>query len=276
MANVAMERAAAQQPAEIAGQLVHARLRAQSLPGFPGVQPTDLQTAYACQEQAIGLWPDEIVGWKIGRLASDQEKRFGQMRLSGPIFNKALRHASKDVSVAFPVFAGGFAAVESEFVLRLDRDAPADKTTWTTAEATDIVGAMHIAIETAGSPMAAINDLGSTAVISDFGNNAGLILGPEISDWKSRELDTLTVTTSINGVVAGHGTAAGIPGGPVEALRFLLEHTAQRGRPLKKGMLISTGAITGIHDVVAGQTGLADFGNDGRIACHAVRATPQP
>ncbi len=273
--NLAMERAAAQQPAEIAGALVQARLRGQSLPAFPGLQPDDLQTAYACQEHGISIFPDDIAGWKIGRLSPDQEKKFGQMRLSGPIFKKAVRHAHQDVSIAFPVFEGGFAAVESEFVLRLGCDAPADKTTWTISEAADMVEAMHIGIETAGSPMAAINDLGGTAVISDFGNNAGLILGPEIANWAARKLDSLCVSTSINGVVAGQGNASGIPGGPVEALRFLLEHTAQRGRPLKKDMLISTGAVTGIHSVVVGQTGLADFGADGRIACHAVKATPQ-
>jgi 2-keto-4-pentenoate hydratase len=273
--NVAMEHAAAQQPAEIASRLVQARLTAKSLNAFPGIQPDNLDTAYACQDHAIKIFPDEIAGWKIGRLSPDQEAKFGQMRLSGPIFKKAVRQASKDSSIAFPVFDGGFAAVESEFVLRLGRDAPADKTTWTISEAADLVAAMHIGIETAGSPMAAINDLGGTAVISDFGNNAGLILGPEISDWASRKLDTLKVATSINGVVAGQGNASGIPGGPVEALRFLLEHTAKRGRPLKKDMLISTGAVTGIHNVVAGHTGLADFGADGRIACHAVKAIPQ-
>ncbi|MBL8642483.1 MAG: 2-keto-4-pentenoate hydratase [Rhodospirillaceae bacterium] len=270
---MAVERTAAQQPAEIAARLVQARLSAAALPGYPGAQPEDPEAAYACQEHAIGLWPDEIVGWKIGRMVPEQEKRFGQMRLSGPIFKKNLRIAAKDVSTAFPVFAGGFAAVESEFVLRVARNAPPDKRQWSTADAADMIAGLHIGIETAGSPLATINDLGSLVVISDFGNNAGLILGPEIADWRTRTLESLKCATFINGVVCGHGTAAGIPGGPVEALRFLLEHLAARGRPLKQGMLISTGAVTGIHDIVAGQSGLADFGADGRIACHAVTAT---
>jgi len=258
---------------DIAGHLVAARLSAQALTRFPGPQPETLQAAYACQDAAIGLWPGEIVGWKIGRLAPDQEKTFGEVRLAGPIFRQNLHAIPNAASVPFPVFNGGFAAVESEFVFRVGRDAPADKMKWSGADAIDMVAALHIGIETAGSPMAMINDLGATVIISDFGNNAGLILGTEIQNWQARALDSLTCRTSINGLEVGRGTAAGIPGGPVEALRFLLEHCASRGRPLTKGVLVSTGAVTGIHSIAAGQAAVADFGQDGQIVCHAVTAT---
>jgi len=55
---------------------------------------------------------------------------------------------------ALPVFEGGFAAVEAEFVFRLASDAPSDKVQWTPEEASRIAAAMHIGIETAGSPLA--------------------------------------------------------------------------------------------------------------------------
>ena len=259
----------------VAWQFVEARLAARALPAFPGSLPADLATGYLHQEAAIAVWPDEIAGWKIGRVAPEFEDRFGRTRLAGPIFRKAVRYATDKEPVAFPVFGGGFAAVEAEFVFALGADAQAAKHTWTRDEARALIAAMHIGIETAGSPLATINALGPTVVVSDFGNNAGLILGPVVPDWRRYPETELTCETFVEGKSVGKGAASDLPGGPVEALRFLLEHCAQRGRPLKAGMLISTGAATGIHEIAAGQRAHVDFRALGAIECVAVAAKPE-
>ena len=90
----------------IARDFVQARLAAQSLPAFPGLIPADLATGYLHQEAAIGLFPDEIAGWKIGRVGPEFEDRYGRTRLSGPIFVTAVRRADGNEPVAFPVFRG--------------------------------------------------------------------------------------------------------------------------------------------------------------------------
>jgi 2-keto-4-pentenoate hydratase len=46
--------------------------------------------------------------------------------------------------------------------------------------------------------------------------------------------------------------------------------------PLRAGMLVTTGAATGIHDIKVGQQARIDFGSWGAIDCHAVAATPMP
>ena len=153
----------------------------------------------------------------------------------------------------------------------LGADAPAGKSDWTDAEATALVGAVHIGVETAGSPMRAINDLGSTVVVSDFGNNYGVILGPEIANWRER-LNDIEVTTMIDGAAVGTGFASVLPGGPIAGLRFLLSHLAARGRPLAKGQLVSSGAITGVHDIRAGQRAVISFSGCDEILCKAVAA----
>jgi 2-keto-4-pentenoate hydratase len=261
------------QAGAIARRLVEARLAAASLAEYPGDIPQDLETGYAIQDAAIALWPDEIIGWKLGRVGAEFEARFGNGRLAGPIFRRELQKATGVMQ--FPVFRGGFAAVEGEFVIRVGRSAPSDKLTWSTDEAWEMVAAIHIGIETAGSPMRMINDLGPAVVVSDFGNNAGLILGGEVRDWRNRALETLRVETFIDGISVGTGTAAGIPGGPIESLRFLLENTARRGCPVQAGMLVTTGAVTGIHVIECGQSSRIVYGGDGEIHCHAIAATPQ-
>jgi 2-keto-4-pentenoate hydratase len=259
----------------VAKQFVEARLAARALPAFPGALPADLATGYLHQEAAIALFPDEVVGWKIGRVGPEFEDKFGRARLAGPIFRRGLRRATGSEPVAFPVFKGGFAAVEAEFIFVLGVDAPKSKTAWSLDEARDVIGAMHIGIETAGSPLATINALGPTVVISDFGNNAGLILGPAVAGWQRYPETALTCESFVDGRSVGTGAAADLPGGPVEALRFLLEHCAQRGRPLKAGMLISTGAATGIHEIAIGQQARVDFRALGAIECVAVAAKPE-
>ncbi|TWB44396.1 2-keto-4-pentenoate hydratase [Nitrospirillum pindoramense] len=263
-------------PHTAAAAFVAARRAARFLPGYPGPAPIDLAQGYAAQEVAIGLWPDRIAGWKIGRIPLDWEETLGQPRLAGPIFARNVWQAGDADVTPFPVFVGGFAAVEAEYVFRLGADAPSGKTTWTEDEAAELVATLHIGIEPAGSPLATINDLGPPVVVSDFGNNAGLILGPEISNWRARGWDSMRCETVIDGVRVGTGGASSIPGGPLSALRFLASHLAGRGRPLKAGDLISTGASTGIHDIVAGQAATVDFGRDGVLRCRAVAATPLP
>src|SRR4029079_11103531 len=139
-------------------------------------------------------------------------------------------------------------------------------------DAAPLVGAMHVGIETAGSPLATINELGPTVVISDFGNNAGLIVGPPIANWRGFGNDQLTSETFVDDRRVGTGSAASVPGGPLAALAFALGRCARRGLPLKAGQLISTGATTGIHDIRIGQSARVKFDGVAQLLCRAVPA----
>jgi 2-keto-4-pentenoate hydratase len=269
-----------QRPAEIgadthiliATRFVAARRAAVALPDYPGPLPASIDFGYRCQDAAISLWPDRVAGWKVGFIAPERRETGGDERLVGPIFDKAVVVAAADV-IDVPVFVGGFAAVEAEYVFRLAADAPAGKTDWTNDDAAALVDTLHAGVELAGSPLATINDLGPAVVVSDFGNNAGLILGAAIADWRQRMAAELVCSVAIDGHEVGRGGAASIAGGPLAALAFALSLNARRGRPLRAGMLVTTGAATGIHAIVAGETALIDFGEHGRIACRAVEAT---
>ena len=254
--------------------LVAARLAAAALDGFPGPLPASLAEGYVCQDHAIRGWPDTVVGWKVGYIAADRRDASGEDRVTGPIFASRLWHDHPGHSTPFPVLAGGFAAVEAEYVFRIARDTSPDQHHFTPEQAKDVVDALYIGIETAGSPLANINALGPAVVVADFGNNAGLILGREIPDWTQQPDEALRCETLIDGEVVGRGGAASISGGLLGALAFALGRCARRGLPLKAGMLVTTGAATGIHDIVAGQRSELRFGPWGSLHCHAVTALP--
>ena len=258
---------------DIARHFVEARRAGRSLPDFPGAIPPDLVTAYQVQDLAITRWGDAVAGWKIGYIAPERRDVSGDERLLGPVFARNLWIATGSI-VDIPVFsgAGGFAAVEAEYVLQLQADAPDDKYDWTPEEAAALPTRLFIGVEVASSPLATINVLGPKVVVSDFGNNNGLVLGAEIADWTRLDEARLLARTEIDGQVVGTGGASNLPGGLRAAFAFALARSAKRGRSLRKGEWIATGNATGIHDIAVGQHAVVRFEGHGEISCRAVAA----
>lgn len=261
---------------QIAGRFLDARRAAAGLADFPGDFPATLDEAYAIQDSAIARWGRPVIGWKVGRILAPLSELFGTDRLGGPIFARArARAAPSGAPVEMPVFADGFAAGESEFLLRLGKAPPVGQAKFSLDEAAALIGTVHIGIEIASSPLGAINELGPIAVVSDFGNNNGLVIGPEIPDWRSSGFEQWTVSTLIDGVEVGTGRAAAFPDGAIGAARFLFELLAARGIALEAGQWISSGAVTGVHRAHPGQLVEARFGEGFAIACRLVAAAPE-
>ena len=258
----------------VAERFVAARRAAHALPDYPGPLPETLADAYARQDAALALWADDVAGWKVGGISEPWAARFGASRLLGPIFRRHVWHARAGTVAHLPVIPGGFAAVEAEYVFVLAACAPAARMEWTVADAAELVAELRVGVELAGSPLATINELGPAVVVSDFGNNAGLVLGEPITGWRSRRLESLTCETWVGGSRVGHGGATAIAGGPLAALAFALGCSARRGRPVGAGALISTGACTGIHPVRIGEEARIAFAGAGELRCRAVGAQP--
>lgn len=261
---------------EIASRFVAARRQARPLSNFPGGIPEDLASAYQIQDIAIDLWAGRALGgWKVGRIPPDLETGMGIDRLGGPVFADSIVTIDSGTLVEMPIFEGGFAAIEAEFVAKIKRDAPADKLTWSLDESREMIADLRIGIEIASSPLATINELGPTVVVSDHGNNFGLIVGPSIDNWRSRPLDSMSSASLINGKEVGSGGAFTLTGGFVRSVQFLLELNVRRGKPLRAGDMIATGQTTGIHDVKVGEICKTDFGDDGDLTVRLVAATPE-
>ena len=148
------------------------------------------------------------------------------------------------------------------------------KTSYTMDEAADLIDAVHVGIEVASSPFPGINAFGPLVTISDFGNNYGLVIGDAIPDWRSLDFIDWPVTLSIDGVEAGAATARTMLDGPVGAARFLFESMAARGVALTAGQWISSGAVTGVHEVPVGAAVTATF-QDMRVSCSIEAARPR-
>ena len=252
-----------------AAAFVAARRAARALPAYPGQSPLSEAEAYAIQAEAIALWPDDVAGWKVGLIQPPFADALGRTRLFGPIFFRAVVGNSGETAV-FPCISGGFAAVEAEYVLKVGADVlPSEG--WTPATVAQLVSGVYVGMELAGSPFAGINDHGPLVTISDFGNNAGLILGPQLPGVEA--LDGHRCAMWIDGEKIAEGSADNIPGGPLNSLAELLNHMGRAGVTFPAGTLVSTGAATGVHQVFDGQHAVADFGADGTIAINMQAAS---
>ncbi|MCP9221217.1 2-keto-4-pentenoate hydratase [Erythrobacter sp. LQ02-29] len=247
---------------DIASAFVEARKSGRPIEEYPGERPTTLAAAYRVQDKALSLWDREVAGWKVGKINPPDSEALGANRLAGPIFTDSVQR-EQDQPAQFAIFDGGFAAVEAEFMLRLKTlDEPLPQTP---REALRWIDEVRIGMEIASSPYAGINADGPCVTISDHGNNAGILLGKTVPEEMWDALDSVPVSVRVEDTVVGKATTADMLDGPFGAACFLLQNLADRGIEPRSGWWISSGAITGVHEVGAGQQVTASFGEIGSV-----------
>lgn len=248
---------------------VEARRNGIILADFPGKLPASLDEAYVIQDNAILLSGQHVGGWKVGRIAPELVDAFGADRLCGPIFADQICYAQDGEAVEMPVLPG-FAAVEVEILLKIG--AVPDRVL-TLENAFHFVSEVRLGIEIASSPFPGINKHGPAVTVSDFGNNFGLVVGPQIDDWREIDLMNAPARMEIDGVLQGEGALANMLDGPFGAVAFLDDLLKRRGLSLLEGAWISTGAITGVHGIAAGQDACATFNDCYSLECRTAEFT---
>lgn len=254
----------------IAQAFVAARRSGQGMATYPGPAPATLADAYRIQDAAIAIDGRAVAGWKVGRINAPLDAQLGANRLAGPIFADAVA----DDGAAMPVFADGFVAGEAEWLLHVAPGfagpVPADD-----AATKAIIDEVRIGIEIASSPYPGINADGPCVTVSDYGNNAGLVLGAPVAGWADLDLRAISIATRIDGAVVGEATAATMLDGPYGAVRFLLANLMARGIDVSGGLWVSSGAVTGVHQALVGQSVSASFGDLGQVSCTLTQAQPR-
>ncbi|MGI4850156.1 MAG: 2-keto-4-pentenoate hydratase [Janthinobacterium lividum] len=247
-------------PDQIAQAFCQARTHGTALLSFPGGEvPPTLEDAYLVQDAAIAAWPDQVVAWKVALIAPAWQAQYKNVRLSGPVFAKRLRLCTDAQTTNERIIDGGIAATETEFAIRVNDQFPLYTRFDSQEQLAPYIASVHAAIEVAGSPLATLGTLGPGAMISDFGNNTALLIGPELPGFFSRDPSAWRTSMYINARPVGEGHAARIPDGPLAALLFLVNNLVDRGTTLRPLQWVSTGASNGIHPVKPGDHAEAFF-----------------
>lgn len=236
-----------------------ARARYRDLPD--DLRPRSLGEAYGIQAAFHRLLianQGEIAGYKIALTSKAMQDFVGiHHPLWGAVFARRIRHSPASLSAADHVHLG----IECEIALRLGRDLPATGAPYGEGAIADAVAAAMPAFELVEDRNADYKALDALGLVADNAWNAGVVLGPEIDNWRRRDLGAAHGHLMLNDVAVGEGHGRDALGHPVTALTWLANGLAERGLALGAGMIVMTGSIVTTKFLKAGDH--ARFALDG-------------
>lgn len=208
------------------------------------IRPADEPSAYAVQDllhgllSAAGLGP--LVGHKIGCTTQVMQAFLNISNpCAGGIFESQVYQTPAAVQHADYVRPG----VECEIVVRLAADLPLARAPFDRAAIAAAVGEVMAGMEIVDDRYVDYKTMDTPTLIADDFFDAGCILGAPVSGWRALNLESLNGGTWVNGVEVGRGRGADVMGHPFEALAWLANSLAARGRGLRKGEFVFTGSV---------------------------------
>jgi len=221
------------------------RLARRRLPALdPPVRPADEGSAYAVQDELHGL----LTGAGLGRVAGHKigcTTRVMQefLRIPNPcaggVFESQVHRTPARVHHADFVRPG----VECEMVVRLALDLPLLSAPFDRHSVAAAVGEIMTGMEIVDDRYVDYKSLDTPTLIADDFFDAGCVLGEPVADWRALDLPSLSGATRINGVEVGRGRGADVMGHPLEALAWLANSLARRGKGLRTGEFVFTGSV---------------------------------
>ena len=232
-----------------AAHILKGRLKPPSPIGHPDpeCQPVDAEDSMAIQDALHELLAANgygyVVGTKIGCTTKVMQDYLGVPHpCAGAIFDTTVRHGVGKFEFDEFLHVG----VECEIAVSLGSVIPAAAAPHSMENISDAVAAFFPAIEIVDDryvDFVAREPDWRTWLADDF-FGAGIVLGEPITEWRSLDLAAVNGSMRINGVEVGSGHGRDIINGhPLEALVWLANGEAARGRDLPADWIIMLGSV---------------------------------
>jgi len=207
--------------------------------------PRRIEEAYAVQDAFVALKSracGPVAGYKIA-LTTPQMRVLVGLRdsIAGCLHARQVVRAPASVRAA----DYGRLLVEFEIALRMGADLPVAAAPYAAQQVAVAVDAAMPAFELAddlGVDYATLASRG-LELAADNAWNEGAVLGMPNERWHDIDLGGLRGVASINSKVVGEGRGADAMGHPLNALAWVANHLAGRGRYLRKGDVVITGSL---------------------------------
>jgi 2-keto-4-pentenoate hydratase len=231
-----------------------ARMSRRRLDRLPkACRPPDLVAAYAVQDavharlEAAGC--GAVAGHKIGCTTPVMQKFLGiATPCAGGVFAPTVHHERGTFDHAGFLHVG----VECEIAVRLAHDLPASGAPYRRARVGEAIGACMAAIEVVDDRYEDYRSLDIPTLVADDFFNAACVLGAPVASWRELDLGAVRGRMTINGAEVGAGRGGDILGHPLEALVWLADTLAARGRHLRAGEFVLLGSVVETRWVEAG------------------------
>ncbi len=234
----------------LAARLIEARRSGERIAALADDEtPKTAAEGYAVQEAMIHRLGIAVGGWKVGADNPTAEPQ------AGPLLVDRLKAGP----ASFAMLPNAFRTVEAEIAFIFGKDLPLRDQPYVEADIWEAIASLHVGIEILESSFVERRRLPPNAPLGDLLNNGGYTYGPALTDFRALDLVTPQGFVLIDGKEvrrAKSGTPGGAPG---RLMAWLANHAAGRGRPLKRGDIVTTGSHTGMLDAPAGAHVTARF-----------------
>ena len=240
--------------AATAAAALYAARTSHAVLGDPPGGVADLAEAYRIQDAFVALMQADdgpTVGWKVALTSPVMQQMCG---VDHPCEGAVLRdrvHLSPAVCDTAKL---GRLGVEAEIALTIGQDMTGTNGAYTADSAAACVSAARAAIELVDDQNADYAAITAIRLVANNSLNAGIVVGPEVKDWRALDLGRVKGAMLIDGVVVAEGTGADILGHPLNAVIWLANSLNARGRMLKAGDVVMCGSFVRTQFPAAGQT----------------------
>jgi 2-oxo-3-hexenedioate decarboxylase/2-keto-4-pentenoate hydratase len=207
------------------------------------VRPLDEADAYLVQdllhERLAAEGFGTVLGYKIGCTTPVMQRYLGIPNpCAGGVYSP-MTHAQHG---AYPFDSLLHPGVECEIAARLGSDLPAEGAPYDRRSVEPAVDSVMASIEVVDDRWADYKAIDTPTLIADDFFAHGCVLGPPVP-WSGQDLAGIEGSMTVNGDPIGTGRGSDIMGHPLEALAWLANSMALRGRGLRGGEFVSLGSI---------------------------------
>lgn len=228
------------QIAEAARLLTQSHRSKQAFGGLPDdCQPATAAEAMAIQialNAAQGVVPG---GWKVGFTSPALLEKAGEI---GPMLGAMPADLIQTSPATFSRRDFTLPIIEFEIGYRMGADLPPREMAYSEAEVLAAVDSAIIGIEIADAHYDDVFSQPIPSLIADNGVAGGFIAGPDIPDWRGRDLADIAIETFADGEKAGDGFPADERCDVTWVLTWTANEAAKVGDGLKAGEYVTTGA----------------------------------
>lgn len=191
--------------------------------------PRDFEEGFAVQDRVVAMLGEPVIGWKVIEMPTGQV-----------IFAPLLAGGQVPAGGAWQPKGAEAAGIELEIAFRMARDVPPNAGLDTIL---DSIASAHVVFELCQSRNAAPETVPRHVALADCILNAGIVVGAEIANWRSRTLKAVPGRLLVDGKLHVEGQSMD----PLRAIEVLPAALASRGKALKAGHVVITGSLIGMN-----------------------------
>jgi 2-keto-4-pentenoate hydratase len=230
------------------------------------LKPQTIPEGYEVQSHILRQTSHSLWGWKIAATSIHGQKHINVDRpLAGRILQERVTPYGQKVSLG----PNRMKVAELELAFRMGRDLMSTSSgkKWKMKEVMDAVDGLFLGVEVPDSRYEDFVHVGAAQLVADNACADKYILGPEVKDWKGRDL----IEHKIVGWIEGssdekrEGKGGMVLGDPRIAMTWIANELAQLGVGLRKGEYVTTGTCVFPLTVKPGDKIVGDYGDMGRI-----------